>query len=250
MSHIHHPRRNSSASPYSVASKTPHKHGSHHHHGHKLSTSVPSLPRNLVVRRISEGDSGRLKESLNCEACGKGYKHISSLAKHLWEHTPEWNMTKKLLISKHQQVQLLEAASILVGMTDPNHDDSDVSVREKLRFTDSFDSTREYAVDMADTSSVSRAHSISEYPPSSIPSTYSPMPGYVGGYIDVPKIKKELTENRDEVFKRPTTINSSSKRLSISDSRESSSDPSDGRTGDEANMPETESDDEIVGKME
>lgn len=72
-----------------------------------------------MVRRISEGETGRLKEELKCEACGKGYKHISSLAKHLWEHTPEWNVTKKLLISKHQQVQLLEAASILVGMNEP-----------------------------------------------------------------------------------------------------------------------------------
>ena len=83
-----------------------------------LSTSVPTLSREFVVRRISEGEAGRVKEHLKCEACGKGYKHISSLAKHLWEHTPEWNVTKKLLISKHQQVQLLEAASILVGMNE------------------------------------------------------------------------------------------------------------------------------------
>lgn len=33
-----------------------------------------------------------------------------------WEHTPEWSFTSKLLISKHQQVQLLEAASVLVAM--------------------------------------------------------------------------------------------------------------------------------------
>lgn len=33
-----------------------------------------------------------------------------------WEHTPEWSYTSKLLISKHQQVQLLEAATVLVGM--------------------------------------------------------------------------------------------------------------------------------------
>ena len=31
-----------------------------------------------------------------------------------WEHTPEWSITSKLLISKHQQVQLLEAASVLM----------------------------------------------------------------------------------------------------------------------------------------
>jgi hypothetical protein len=35
-----------------------------------------------------------------------------------WEHDPAWAYTSKLLISKHQQVQLLEAASVLVTMTD------------------------------------------------------------------------------------------------------------------------------------
>lgn len=33
-----------------------------------------------------------------------------------WEHDPAWAYTSKLLISKHQQVQLLEAASVLVTM--------------------------------------------------------------------------------------------------------------------------------------
>ncbi|KAH3660476.1 hypothetical protein OGAPHI_007062 [Ogataea philodendri] len=106
-------------------SSSPHTGGPIHSHFHQqqtqqshLGTSVPMLSREFVVRRISEGETGRLKEELKCEACGKGYKHISSLAKHLWEHTPEWNMTKKLLISKHQQVQLLEAASILCSMTE------------------------------------------------------------------------------------------------------------------------------------
>jgi hypothetical protein len=101
------------SAPYAIPTKSPNKANKQ-----ELSSSVPLLSREFVVRRISEGESGRLKEELKCEACGKGYKHISSLAKHLWEHTPEWNVTKKLLISKHQQVQLLEAASILVGMND------------------------------------------------------------------------------------------------------------------------------------
>lgn len=41
-----------------------------------------------------------------------------------WEHTPQWQLTSKLLISKHQQVQLLEAASVLVAMNQdgPAHD--------------------------------------------------------------------------------------------------------------------------------
>lgn len=110
----------------SVANGHPHRHSYSHgsgtqngaHNSFKNSDKVPLLSREFVVRRISEGETGRVKQELKCEACGKGYKHISSLAKHLWEHTAEWNYTKKLLISKHQQVQLLEAASILVSMNE------------------------------------------------------------------------------------------------------------------------------------
>ncbi|OBT62354.1 hypothetical protein VE03_08433 [Pseudogymnoascus sp. 23342-1-I1] len=72
------------------------------------------------MRRASEGQSSvksdGKKNDLRCDKCGKGYKHSSCLTKHLWEHTPEWSYTSKLLISKHQQVQLLEAASVLVAM--------------------------------------------------------------------------------------------------------------------------------------
>ena len=53
--------------------------------------------------------------------------HLSSLTDKSisWEHTPEWQVTSKLLISKHQQVQLLEAASVLMGMN--NKDDTVIS---------------------------------------------------------------------------------------------------------------------------
>lgn len=44
-----------------------------------------------------------------------------------WEHTPQWQYTSKLLISKHQQVQLLEAASVLVAMNSEGNNDSDNS---------------------------------------------------------------------------------------------------------------------------
>ncbi|KAL4881144.1 hypothetical protein BJY04DRAFT_190066 [Aspergillus karnatakaensis] len=73
-------------------------------------------------RRASEGShlvKGEGKGSrpeLRCDRCGKGYKHGSCLSKHMWEHDPAWAITSKLLISKHQQVQLLEAASVLVTM--------------------------------------------------------------------------------------------------------------------------------------
>lgn len=105
------------------------------------------------VLHLGKTDGKRVSSELKCETCGKGYKHSSCLSKHLsvtsvsqsefhvqhswqekpphslsyellcrvtdcdsWEHTPEWNFTSKLLISKHQQVQLLEAASVLVQM--------------------------------------------------------------------------------------------------------------------------------------
>ncbi|KAG6070328.1 hypothetical protein E4U16_004522 [Claviceps sp. LM84 group G4] len=73
-------------------------------------------------RRASDGQSlskdGKKTNRIEvrCSECGKSYKHGSCLVKHLWEHTPEWSLTSKLLISKHQQVQLLEAASVLVAM--------------------------------------------------------------------------------------------------------------------------------------
>ncbi|KAJ3477355.1 hypothetical protein NLI96_g10519 [Meripilus lineatus] len=48
-----------------------------------------------------------------CESCSKVYRHPSCLIKHRWEHSPHWREASKFLLSKHQQVQLLEAAAIL-----------------------------------------------------------------------------------------------------------------------------------------
>lgn len=48
-----------------------------------------------------------------CESCSKVYRHPSCLIKHRWEHTPHWRESSKYVLSKHQQVQLLEAAAIL-----------------------------------------------------------------------------------------------------------------------------------------
>ena len=46
---------------------------------------------------------------------------------HRWEHTPEWALTSKLLVSKHQQVQILEAASVLVGMNQEGAAEADIA---------------------------------------------------------------------------------------------------------------------------
>ncbi|KAL5115401.1 hypothetical protein ACEQ8H_006701 [Pleosporales sp. CAS-2024a] len=84
---------------------------------HEKSGSKSRNRRASEGSRVSKGEGKRASGSdLRCEKCGKGYKHSSCLTKHLWEHTPEWQYTSKLLISKHQQVQLLEAASVLVAM--------------------------------------------------------------------------------------------------------------------------------------
>lgn len=111
----------------SVPSSLPQHASVPEHHSSNSSAVVdgPSLASmsssKARIRRASEGTRLSKKEKtaggdLKCETCGKGYKHSSCLTKHLWEHTPEWQYTSKLLISKHQQVQLLEAASVLVAM--------------------------------------------------------------------------------------------------------------------------------------
>ncbi|CCH41595.1 hypothetical protein BN7_1136 [Wickerhamomyces ciferrii] len=187
-----------------------------------LSNSVPTLSREFVVRRISEGESGRLKEELKCEACGKGYKHISSLAKHLWEHTPEWNVTKKLLISKHQQVQLLEAASILVSMNeldemnemDPIQEEKESSIKFNPKYTENDEGEDD---DDEDDSRFEnspspylknhRYNSISQFPPSeSNGNLNSPINKKInGGFLDVPKsttireTKKSISEPLEKV---------------------------------------------------
>ena len=40
------------------------------------------------------------------------YRHPSCLIKHRWEHTPHWREASKFVLSKHQQVQLLEVSHV------------------------------------------------------------------------------------------------------------------------------------------
>lgn len=56
------------------------------------------------------------KQKFICQECLKEYKHQNCLQKHKWEHTLAWQETSKLSISKHQQVQLLEAATVLIDL--------------------------------------------------------------------------------------------------------------------------------------
>jgi hypothetical protein len=92
-----------------------------------LATSPAGRPRrpseaNRKLRVASLSESAGRKTLHRCEECGKVYKHANCLYKHRWEHSEQWAMTSKLNITKHQQVQLLEAAAILVGMDQSRRD--------------------------------------------------------------------------------------------------------------------------------
>ncbi|EEB96757.1 hypothetical protein MPER_04055 [Moniliophthora perniciosa FA553] len=65
--------------------------------GHK-----PSFPDAVKPIAISKNGKKRGMDH-KCESCSK----------HRWEHTPHWRESSKYVLSKHQQVQLLEAAAIL-----------------------------------------------------------------------------------------------------------------------------------------
>ncbi|TPX66612.1 hypothetical protein SpCBS45565_g04380 [Spizellomyces sp. 'palustris'] len=101
-------RRRSSAS-VSVAAA-----GGHHRHRRSSSqtSSDESTGSTTFPSTTSSNGGGK---SYQCETCGKVYKHPNCLLKHKWEHTEHWKEAAKFSLSKHQQVQLLEAASILVG---------------------------------------------------------------------------------------------------------------------------------------
>lgn len=45
---------------------------------------------------------------------GKRYKNQICLQKHLWEHHDCWKYAKRLMLNKHQSVQIMEAAQSLV----------------------------------------------------------------------------------------------------------------------------------------
>lgn len=126
------------------------QHHHHHHHYHLSPTAVAAATGGRTLRTSGSSSSMRrsaaepssssvplstshgrgskgqrhMSESLNnngkpyhrCEQCGKVYKHPNCLAKHRWEHSDQWELTSKLLLTKHQQVQMLEAAAILVSM--------------------------------------------------------------------------------------------------------------------------------------
>ncbi|BGP12596.1 hypothetical protein JCM10213v2_000513 [Rhodosporidiobolus nylandii] len=87
-----------------------------------LPGGAPLLPRGRSAS-VSKGEefgeghapaSGKKREkgqTYECEKCSKVYRHSTCLTKHRWH----WKEASKLLLSKHQQVQLLEGAAILAA---------------------------------------------------------------------------------------------------------------------------------------
>ena len=53
---------------------------------------------------------------VSCKICGKRYKNYICLQKHAWEHHNSWPYTKRLMLNKHQSVQIMEAAHILMNI--------------------------------------------------------------------------------------------------------------------------------------
>lgn len=78
----------------------------------------PTLP---TTSSPIPGEAKRVRIHTNsmhqCSVCGKMYKHRNCLTKHAWEHHESWALTKKWCQTKHQQVQMLEAAQVLTELT-------------------------------------------------------------------------------------------------------------------------------------
>ncbi|KAF9970927.1 hypothetical protein BGZ73_006207 [Actinomortierella ambigua] len=80
-------------------------------------------PENKSQRSGSISEDGQ--EIHKCSSCGKVYKHLNCLTKHRWEHSKYWKSATKFYLSKHQQVRMMEAAAILLGLDSGRNSDDD-----------------------------------------------------------------------------------------------------------------------------
>lgn len=88
--------------------------GSHY----SSANTKPSLESDNLVLAPSAKRLQTLASNMHqCRICGKVYKHRNCLSKHAWEHHEGWTLTKRWCQTKHQQVQMLEAAQVLTEMT-------------------------------------------------------------------------------------------------------------------------------------
>ncbi|KAG0262367.1 hypothetical protein BG011_010250 [Mortierella polycephala] len=102
----------------------------------RRSVSVSSGPaQDGSAKKSSSSQEQDHAEVHKCMDCGKIYKHPNCLWKHRWLHSVYWKSATKFLLSKHQQVQLMEAAAILLGMDESRDGDKDpiVSMFSKQR---------------------------------------------------------------------------------------------------------------------
>lgn len=76
------------------------------------SQSETTMTASGTIKRVRIHGGGMHR----CDRCGKVYKHKNCLVKHRWEHHDSWPMTKNWCQTKHQQVQMLEAAHVLVDI--------------------------------------------------------------------------------------------------------------------------------------
>ncbi|KAF9121653.1 hypothetical protein BG015_005771, partial [Linnemannia schmuckeri] len=103
--------------------------------GRRRSNSFTGGPMQEGGANKKQGQDGDQADVHKCMDCGKVYKHPNCLWKHRWLHSQYWKSATKFLLSKHQQVQLMEAAAILLGMDESRQGDNDpiVSMFSKQR---------------------------------------------------------------------------------------------------------------------
>ena len=67
------------------------------------------------MRELQQGESAQsiLRCAMMFQHRRQEYRHPSCLVKHRWEHSPHWKEPVQLSMSKHQQVQMLEAGRLL-----------------------------------------------------------------------------------------------------------------------------------------
>ena len=94
------------------------------------------LPVKLVVS-ILIFDMIYLMKSL-----GKRYKNQICLQKHAWEHHQSWLYAKRLMLNKHQSVQIMEAAHILMNIVNSRRDDGEL-FEDQMIIVDEMDSILE-----------------------------------------------------------------------------------------------------------
>jgi len=78
-----------------------------------LASGMPAFVPTESETPTNGGGKSKKGTIFKCETCSKVYRHPNCLVKHRWEHSPHWREASKFLLSKHQQVQMLEAAAIL-----------------------------------------------------------------------------------------------------------------------------------------